>query len=58
MILASGCIVLAGAVIAAEIVGYSVPFGGPLLILCAALIIVGVYSVNKGAVMVSGDSDE
>lgn len=46
-ILVSGCIVLAGIVIAAQIMGYSVPFGGPLLLLCAALIIVGVYMMNR-----------
>jgi len=59
LILVGGSIVLAGTLIAAEIMGYSVPFGGPLLLLCAALIIVGVYIVNRSAVRAaSGDSDE
>ncbi len=59
MILVGGSIVLAGMLIAAEIMGYPVPFGGPILLVCAALIIVGVYVVNRSAVEVaSGDSDE
>ena len=59
MILVGGSIVLAGTLIAAEIVGYSVPFGGVLLFLCAVLIIAGVYIVNRGAAKAaSGDSDE
>lgn len=57
MILVGGSIVLAGSVIAAEIMGYSVPFGGPLLLICAGLIIAGVYVVNRSAVQAaSGDS--
>ncbi|WFN34606.1 hypothetical protein L1S32_00345 [Methanogenium sp. S4BF] len=57
MILVGGSIVLAGTVIAAEIMGYSVPFGGPLLLICAALIIAGVFIVNRSAVATaSGDS--
>lgn len=47
MILVGGCIVLAGIVIAAMILGYMVPFGGILLVLCAALILVGVYMMNR-----------
>ncbi len=60
MILVGGSIVLAGTLIAAEIMGYSVPFGGLLLIVCAILIIVGVYIMNRGAVsaVASGESDE
>ncbi|MDE4908893.1 hypothetical protein L0665_09770 [Methanogenium marinum] len=59
MILVGGSIVLAGTLIAAEIMGYSVPFGGVILLICAALIIVGVYIVNKSAVgATSGNLDE
>ncbi len=50
MILVGGAIVLAGTLIAAEILGYPIPFAGPLLLVCGALIIVGVYVVNKGAI--------
>ena len=53
MVLVGGCIVLAGIVIAAEIIGYSVPFGGALLLICATLIIIGVYVVNRSAVSTS-----
>ena len=59
MILVGGAIIIAGTLIAAEIMGHSVPFGGVFLLVCAALIIVGVYIVNKNAVGVpSGDPDE
>ncbi len=58
MILVGGSIVLAGVVIAAEIMGYSVPFGMPLLLICAVLITLGAYVVNRSAVRAKfGDPD-
>ncbi len=58
MLLVGGSIILAGTVIAAEIMGYSVPFGAPLLLTCAVLIIFGVYVVNRSAVQAAfGDPD-
>jgi len=53
MILVGGCIVLAGIVIAAFIMGYSVPFGGILLVICAALILFGVYMMNRSVAATS-----
>ena len=53
MILVGGSIVFVGIVIAAIIMGYSVPFGGPILLACAALIILGVYVMNRSAVSTS-----
>lgn len=47
MVLVGGCIVLAGIVLAAIIMGYIVPFGSVLLIACAALILIGVYMMNR-----------
>lgn len=52
-ILVGGCIVLAGIVIAAFILGYYVPFGGALLVICAALILVGVYMMNRSVAVIS-----